>query len=163
MVPCCLGISLIYKLHTEVFGRCVQNVCKFFPRSLWCGGRYVAADCSGKGFYCAHFLLWRSRTVLRLSLSAESPRTHSAKILRFRPSALPAAEFSTKCVFSLSTRVRKSPASISSRVCHNQRVFKAATLTFTFTFLEINNKQKPGEICLRAIQGVRCVDSQWSR
>ena len=49
--------------------------------------RYVAPDCSGKGFYCAHFLLQRSHTVLRLSLSAslpplflqKTPRSHSVK------------------------------------------------------------------------------------
>ena len=48
--------------------------------------RYVAPDCSGKGFYCAHFLLQRSHTVLRLSLSAslpplilqKTPRSHSS-------------------------------------------------------------------------------------
>ena len=42
--------------------------------------RYVAPDCSGKGFYCAHFLLQRSHTVLRLSLSASLPLSFCKKL-----------------------------------------------------------------------------------
>ena len=85
----CVVVANMSKLLSGVAASC---------RYIWCGERYVAADCSGKGFYCAHFLLQRSHTVYCLFLFPHlRSRPHSAKISTYFPATNPIYVLDTLC------------------------------------------------------------------
>ena len=106
-------------------------------RYLWWAGGYVADDCSGKGFYCGHFLLCRSHhpPLLSLSLSA-SPPSHYLWV---------AKTILQKPMFQ-SIQQQKVPLwwLLLWRMCGNN-------------FTSPKKKLLKGEICLWALQGVRGV------
>ena len=109
-------------------------------RYLWWAGGYVADDCSGKGFYCGHFLLCRSYhpPLLSLSLSA-SPPSHYLWV---------ATTILQKQLFQ---SLQHQKYRFDDYFCGE---------CAEIISLALNTKLLTGEICLWALQGVRGVHPQ---